>query len=117
MPEVRRRALPATVVSNGLHCFTIAKEMGMAHDRTVTGGGPSSVELEAHWAVNTVLGNLETAMTGIHHAIKFAMDADRYLAEVQYRFNRRHDLRSILPRLMRAANSTPAISEARLRSC
>ena len=29
--------------------------------------------------------------------------AHRYLAEVQYRFNRRFDLRSILPRLVRGA--------------
>lgn len=110
-------ALPATVVSDGLNCFTVAQEMGMTHDRTVTGGGPSSVELESHWAVNTVLGNLKTAMTGTYHAVKFAKYAHRYLAEVQYRFNRRYDLRSILPRLVRAATSTPNISEARLRGC
>jgi hypothetical protein len=42
-------------------------------------------------------------MTGTCHAIKFAKYAHRYLAEVQFRFNRRYGLRAILPRLVRAA--------------
>lgn len=109
--------LPATVVSDGLSCFTVAQEMGMAHDRTVTGCGRASVEVEDHGAVNTILGNLKTAMTGTYHAIKFAKYAHRYLAEVQYRFNRRYDLRAILPRLVRAAAGTPAVREASLRAC
>jgi ribosomal protein L37AE/L43A len=37
-----------------------------------------------------------------YHAIKFAKYAQRYLSEVQYRFNRRYDLRAILSRLVRA---------------
>jgi ribosomal protein L37AE/L43A len=110
-------ALPATVVSDGLSCFTVACEMGMAHDRTVTGGGRASVDLEDHWAINTVLGNLKTAMAGTYHAIKFAKYAHRYLAEVQYRFNRRYDLRAILPRLVRAATLTPKMREAAIRAC
>ena len=50
-----------------------------------------------------VLSNLKTAMAGTYHAVKFEKYAHRYLAEVQYRFNRRFDLRSILRRLVRAA--------------
>lgn len=46
-------------------------------------------------AINTVLNNLKTAMAGTYHAVKFNKYARRYLAEVQYRFNRRFDLRSI----------------------
>jgi hypothetical protein len=42
--------LTATVVSDGLSCFTVAKEMGIAHARTVTGGGRGSVEVEEHGA-------------------------------------------------------------------
>ena len=110
-------ALPATVVSDGLSCFAVAREMGMAHARTVTGGGRASVEVEDHWAINTVLGNLKTAMAGTYHAIKFAKYAHRYLAEVQYRFNRRYDLRAILQRLVCAAALTPNMSEAEVRAC
>ena len=36
---------------------------------------------------------------------------DRYLGEFCYRFNRRYDLKSILPRLLAAAVSTPAMPQ------
>lgn len=98
-------ALPPTVVSDGLACFA-ATTAGAVHERTVTGGGKASVKLPQFRAVNTVLSNLMTAMAGTYHAIKFAKYAHRYLAEVQYRFNRRFDLRSILRRLVRVAAGT-----------
>jgi hypothetical protein len=60
---------------------------------------------------------LKTALTGTYHAVKFAKYAARYLGEVQYRFNRRYDLRSILPRLIRAAAVTKPQREALLRGC
>jgi ribosomal protein L37AE/L43A len=101
---------PLTVVSDGLGCFTAAADAGV-HERIVTGGGKASAKLPQFQAVNTVLSNLKTAMTGTYHAIDFAKYAHRYLAEVQYRFNRRFNLRSILPRLVRAA----AITEPRTR--
>lgn len=41
--------------------------------------------------------------------------AMRYLADFQYRFNRRYYLRSILPRLIRAAATTTPWAEDRLR--
>jgi hypothetical protein len=49
--------LPLTPVSDGLGCFTVAAELGAAHDRTVTGDGKASVELEHFRAVNAILGN------------------------------------------------------------
>ena len=56
--------------------------------------------------MNTVMGNLKTAISGTYHAFNFRKYADRYLAEVQYRFNRRFDLSTILKRLVRAAATT-----------
>lgn len=108
--------LPLTVVSDGLGCFTVSASFGAVHDRTVTGGGKASVQLEQFRAVNTVLGNLKTALTGTYHAVRFAKYASRYLAEVQYRFNRRYDLRSILGRLIRAAALTSPHRESSLRA-
>jgi transposase-like protein len=96
---------PLTVVSDGLRCFNALKEAGV-HDVTVTGGGAASVKLPQFKAVNTVLGNLKTSLTGTYHAIGFAKYAHRYLAQVQYLFNRRFNLRTILTRLARAASST-----------
>jgi hypothetical protein len=74
-------------------------------------------EVQGHWAVNTILGNLKTAMTGTYHAIKFSKYGHRYLGEVQYRFNRRYRLRAILSRLTHAAATTPPLREARIRAC
>ena len=49
-------------------------------------------------------GNLKTALAGTYHAFSFEKYAHRYLGQVQYLFNRRFDLRSILARLARAAS-------------
>ena len=109
----RSIAPSATVVSDGLWCFGAVQIVGAAHERVVTGGGKASTELPQFRAVNTVLGNLKRALGGTYHAFDFAKYAHRYLAEAQYRFNRRFNLRSILVRLLRAAsltNPTPAAS-------
>jgi hypothetical protein len=67
-----------------------------------------------HW-INTILGNLKTAIAGTYHAFDFDKYAHRYLAEFQYRFNRRFDLRSMLPRLVFACISISKRPEAWLR--
>jgi len=92
---------PLTVVSDGLDCFTVAAQAGV-HERIVTGGGKSSVKLPQFTAVNTILGNFKTAIAGSYHAFKFAKYAGRYLAEFQYRFNRRYRMHELLPRLVHA---------------
>ena len=104
-----RHALANTahVVSDGLWCFGAVTQAGATHERIVTGGGASSAKLPQFKAINTVLGNLKTALAGTYHAFAFAKYAHRYLAEVQYRFNRRFDLAVILARLLRAAAVTP----------
>ena len=107
--------LPLTVVSDGLGCFTVARGLGAAHDREITGGGKASVLNEKFWAVNTLIGNVKTALTGTYHAIKFAKYGYRYLAEVQFRFNRRYNLRAILGSLLRALAATPKQPERCIR--
>ena len=99
-------ATSATVVSDGLWCFRGVKLIGAEHESIVTGGGAASTMLPQFKAINTLLGNLKTALTGTYHAFDFAKYAHRYLAEVQYRFNRRFNLASILARLLRAASIT-----------
>jgi transposase-like protein len=101
-------AAPATLVSDGLGCFTVVQGSGILHERHVTGGGAASVQHPEFLAVNTILGNLKTAFSGTYHAFGFAKYAPRYLAQVQYLFNRRYDLRAILSRLARAACQTSA---------
>ena len=62
----------ATVVSDGLWCFGGVKIVGAEHERIVTGGGAASVKLPQLKAVNTVLSNLKTALSGTYHAFNFA---------------------------------------------
>lgn len=109
-------ATSATVVSDGLWCFRAAAIVGADHERIVTGGGKQSVKLPQFRAVNTLLGNLKTAISGTYHAFRFAKYSHRYLAEFQYRFNRRFNLRTILVRLLHALVATPPCKERGLRA-
>ena len=106
----------AQVVSDGLACFQAVTACGATHQRTVTGGGAASVKLEQFRAVNTLLGNLKTAFAGTYHSFDFDKYAHRYLAEVQYRFNRRFDLSVILGRLLLASAVTKPHPERRIRA-
>jgi transposase-like protein len=112
-----RKALDAAavVVSDGLNCFPAVSESGAAHQPEKVGSGRQAVENPAFRAINTLLGNLKTSISGTYHAFAFAKYGHRYLAEVQYRFNRRFRLRDMLPRLLRAAVLTRPWSEPRLR--
>jgi hypothetical protein len=103
-------ATSAQVISDGLRCFGAVKIIGAEHERIVTGGGPRSVKLPQFKAINTVLGNLKTALSGTYHAFDFVKYAHRYLAEAQCRFI----LAITLARLVHAASltlprSTPVI--------
>lgn len=101
-------------VSDGLQPFR-ALATRSTHERIVTGGGAKSVSLPAFRWVNTLLGNLKTALSGTYHAFHFDKYGHRYLAEYQYRFNRRENLQTMLPRLLRAAATTSKRTEAWLR--
>jgi hypothetical protein len=74
------------------------------------------VKLPQFKAINTLLGNLKTAISGSYHAFDFAKYAHRYLAEFQYRFNRRFDMKIILARLLGALVAVPRSSERVLRA-
>ena len=105
----------ALLVSDGLACFVAAADLVSDHERVVVGQRKSS-DLECfHW-VNTLLGNIKSSIQGTYHGFKFDKYAGRYLAELQYRFNRRYDLSSMVQRLLRACTLTTARPEMWLRS-
>lgn len=97
----------STVVSDGL-----AGLRGVAptarHEVVVTGGGLGSATHPRLLWVNTMLGNVKTAMRGTYHGLR-AKHLPRYLAEFSYRFNRRFALHDLMPRLARAATTTPPL--------
>ena len=104
-----------TVVSDGLWCFQSVKEAGCSQQREVVGKSRKSTDMECFTWVNTILGNLKTSISGSYHSFDFEKYAHRYLGEYQYRFNRRFDLASLLPRLIAAATQTGKRPERWLR--
>ena len=74
-----------------------------------------SSDLEAFRWVNTIIANFKTAIRGTYHHFNFAKYRARYLAEAQYRLNRRFDLASMVERLLGACVLAPPSPEAWLR--
>jgi hypothetical protein len=105
----------AAVVSDALWCFGVANLVGAEHERIVTGGGKASMALPPFKWVNTLLANLKTAITGTYHAFDFAKYAHRYLAEFQFHFNHRFNMKTILSHLISALVAAPPSCEQRLR--
>ena len=95
-------AAPMTLVSDGLGCFTAVRGMGILHERHITGGGAASAKRAEFMVVNTMLSNLKTAFAGTYHSFGFAKYAHRCLAQVQFLFNHRLNLRTILAQLARS---------------
>lgn len=108
-------AASTRVLSDGLKCFDALKSNVASHEAHVTGCGRKAAKHPEFCWVNTLLGNLKTAISGRCHAFSFAKYADRYLAEVRYRFNRRFDLSSVLARPARAAVLTAPHAMAKIR--
>jgi transposase-like protein len=103
------------IVSDGLWCFQSVTTTGCIHQREVVGKNRKSTDMDCFTWVNTILGNLKTAISGTYHAFDFEKYAHRYLGEYQYRFNRRFDLTTILPRLIFASANTGRRPERWLR--
>ena len=102
------------VVSDGLACFHGVTAAGCAHEKVVVGSGRASVQRPEFRWVNTILGNIKSALRGTCHAIR-PKYAQRYLSEFEYRFNRRFDLPDIIPRLVYVALRTPPMPERLLK--
>jgi hypothetical protein len=95
----QRNFYPAsTVVSDGLRCFTGVGNAGCVHHPIITGSGRKAALNPAFKWVNTTLGNIKSAITGTYRTIR-DKHVPRYLAEFEYRFNRRYDLAAMMPRL------------------
>jgi hypothetical protein len=58
--------------------------------------------------VNTALGNIKAAIAGTYRSVS-PKHVPRYLAEFEYRFNRRYDLAAMIPRLTWASVRTPPL--------
>ena len=80
----------------------------------VTGGGRASAQHpECHW-VNTIPGNVKSALRSTYHSVR-SKYAQRCLWEFEYRFNRRFHLPELIPRLAYVALRTPPVPEKLLK--
>jgi transposase-like protein len=93
------------VVSDGLACFDAVAKAGCTHEVIKTGSGAAAARIPGFKWVNTALGNIKAAIVGTYRAID-QKHVPRYLAEFEYRFNRRYDLAAMMPRLRRAGVRT-----------
>ena len=102
------------VVSDGLASLHGVTAAGCTHDKIVVDSGKVGVErTEFRW-VNTILGNIKSALRGTCNAIR-PKYAQRYLSEFEYRFNRRFDPPDIIPRFVYVALRTPPMPERLLK--
>ena len=106
--------LTSTVVTDGLRCFTGVGKAGCIHQPIITRSGRRAALSHAFKWVNTTLGNIKSAITGTDRAIHYK-HVPRYLAEFEYRFNRRYDLAAMMPRLAYIALRTPPMPYRLLR--
>ena len=91
------------VLSSGWPGFQQLAILVQCHEPHIPGHGPKAAKHpEYHW-VNTLLSNLKTALSGTFNAFAFEKYGYRYLAEFACRFNRPNNLKTMLPRLLRAA--------------
>ena len=98
----RALVLGSTVTSDGLIGFEVVRQLGFKHRVVQAPKGKAGTEIDAFKWLNVMLGNLKTAQSGTYHAFKYSKYAGRYLAEMQYRFNRRFDLCTLIPRMLHA---------------
>lgn len=107
-PWAKQAIAPGScIISDGLLGFEVVERLGYEHKVVLAPHGKAGTEIEPFKWLNVVLGNLKTALSGTHHSFKFKKYAQHYLAEVQYRFNRRVDLAAMIPRLAFASAQNP----------
>ncbi len=104
-----------TVVSDALSCFASVTQVGCHHRPMVTGSGAQAAQIPAFKWVNTTIGNIKNAIRGTYHAIR-PKHVPRYLAQFEYRFNRRYRLEDMIPRLAWVALRTPPMPYRLLKS-
>lgn len=102
------------VASDKLACFTAITEAGCGHTRIKCGGNLELLDSKEFKWVNTMIGNVKTALIGTCHSIN-PKHLPRYLAEFCFRFNHRFKLRKLLPLLGEIMVSTPPMPKKYLK--
>ena len=104
----------AHLVTDGPSSFAAAGEEVAQYGAIIVSPRKSSARSPFRW-VNTFISNAKTAIRGTCHHFDFAKYRRRYLAQAQYRINRRFDLASLVGRLIWASARTAPCPERWLR--
>jgi len=92
----------SSVITDGLACFRGVADAGCEHIALATGGGRRAARHPSFKWVNTMLGNIKSAIVATYRAVR-KKHMVRTLAEFEWRFNNRLDLAEMIPALGRAA--------------
>jgi hypothetical protein len=98
----------STSVTDGLPAFRILADYG-THEIHVTSHMNKDEKDRTFKWVDTILSNIKTSISGTFHALDFERHGRRYLADLQFRFNRRKDLKLMFLGLVKKAVSSPPI--------
>ena len=95
----------AAVVTDGLGCWSALDEIACSHQAIRTGSGRQAARMAPFKWVNTMLGNIKCAITGTYRQLG-PDHAGRYLASFAWRYNRRYQLETMIPRFVHSAART-----------
>ena len=96
------------VLTDGLRCWNALHGIADSHRAIRTGSGRQAARMAPFKWVNTTLGNIKSAITGTYR--KLGPDhAERYLASFAWRYNRRFQLKTMIPRFVHSAARTQPI--------
>ena len=99
---------------DGSACFHGVTAAGCSHEKIVIDSVRASMQRPEFRWVNTVLGNIKTALRGTYHGIR-PKYAQRQLSEFECRFKCRFELPGIIPRFSYVAFRTPPMPERLLK--
>ena len=92
-------------MTDGYSCWNALDEGAYSHRAIRTNSGPGAARVASFKWVNTTLGNIKSVITGTYR--KIGPDhAERYLASSSWRYNRRHQLQTTIPRFVHGAART-----------
>ena len=105
------------VLTDGPRCWNAPDGVVGSHRAIRTGSGRQAARMAPFKWVNTTLGNIKSAITGTYR--KLGPDhAQRYLASFAWRYNRRYQLNTMIPRFVHsAARTQPIPYQALIAGC
>ena len=101
------------IITDGLNCFPGVTQSQCEHKPVITHKG-SLYDGKVFERLNTVIGNIKSAMHGTYHALS-NKHLPRYLAEYCYRLNRRFEMHTMVDRLTYVALRTQPVPQRLLK--